>query len=244
MVIVVATADFEVYHGVVGELRDRNVRFTTIEPGDELPESATVAIVGPEDERPPIPTVRGEPDRPRRAVEEALAALRGEDGRTIVGIDPGDRPGIAVLSGETIVAAFRVPLDEAVAVVQRELEGATDPLVRIGDGARLQGNRIVDGLEGVPIELVDETGTTPYQGAGVRGMDDVLAAVNIARLEGETIESREIEPAAGEIRQIQRRSREESEDGRTIDRDLARKVALGELSMADALERHRTGSEG
>ena len=237
-VIVVATADFEVYHGVVGELRDRNVRFETIEPGDDLPEEAAVAIVGAEDEHPPIPTVRAAPERPRRAVEEALAVLRGGDGRTIVGIDHGDRPGIAVLSGEMVVAAFQVPIEDAASVVERELEGATDPLVRIGDGARLRGARIVDGIESAPVELVDETGTTPYQGTGVRA-GDVLAAVNIARIEGEEIESREIEPTAGEIKLIQERSREESEDGRTIPKTLARRVALGELSIGEALQRHR-----
>ena len=236
-----ATADFEVYHGVVGELRERGVRFTTVEPDAELPDDAAVAIVGPEDERPPVRTVRADPERPRRAVEEALSVLRGGEGRTVVGSDPGDRPGIAVLSGKTVVAAFQVPIAEVADVVDREIEGAVDPLVRVGDGARLKGARIVDALEGVPVELVDETGTTPYQGTGVRGMGDVLAAVNIARLEGEEIESREIEPTAGELRRIKARSRERSDGDRSIDETLARKVAVGELSMAEALRRHRNG---
>jgi hypothetical protein len=238
-VIVVATSDFEVYHGVVGELRDRSVRFTTIEPDEDLPEAAAVAIVGPEDAHPDVPTVRASPDRPRRAVEEALTVLRGADGRTIVGIDPGDRPGIAVLSGETIVSAFQVPIEDTAAVVERELEGANDPLVRIGDGARLRGARIVDALDARRIELVDETGTTPYQGEGVRGMGDVLAAVNIARIEGEEIESRQIEPTVGELKMIQNRSRERSDDDRAIDESLARRVALGELTIPEALRRHR-----
>lgn len=237
--IVVATADFEIYHDVVGELRGRGIEFTTIDPGSELPEDARIAIVGPEDEQPPIRTVRAEPGRPRRAVEEAISALRGEEGRTVVGIDPGDRPGIAVLSGDAVVAVFQVPAEDVPAVVARETSDAADPLVRIGDGARLKGAAIIDEIEGVRIELVDETGTTPYQGAGVRGMGDVLAAVNIARREGHAIESREIEPTAGELRRIQSRSREESEDGRSIDEALARKVALGELSIAEALRRHR-----
>ena len=241
--ILVATADFEVYHGVVAELRDRNVRFDTVEPGDEIPDEAAVAVVGPEDEHPPIPTVRASPDRPRRAVEAALAKLRGEDGRTVVGIDPGDRPGIAVLSGETVVAAFQVPAAEAAAVVERELEGTVDPLVRIGDGARLRGARLIDAIEGPPIELVDETGTTPYQGRGVRA-GDVLAAVNIARTEGEPIESRDIEPTPGEIKSIQERSRERGDDRRAIDAELARQVALGELSMAAARRRHRGRNDG
>ncbi len=239
--IVVATADFEIYHDVVGELRSRGVEFTTIDPGSELPEDARIAIVGPEDEQPPIRTVRAEPGRPRRAVEEAVSALRGEEGRTVVGIDPGDRPGIAVLSGDTVVAVFQVPAEDVPAVIARETSEVVDPLVRIGDGARLKGAAIIDDIENVPIELVDETGTTPYQGTGVRGMGDVLAAVNIARREGEVIESREIEPTAGEIRRIQSRSREESEDGRSIDEALAKRVALGELSITEALRRHRKG---
>jgi hypothetical protein len=238
-VIVVATDDFEVYHGVVGELRDRGVQFTTLEPGEALPEAARVAIVGPEDEHPDIETVRASADDPRRAVDAALAILRGDGGRTVVGIDPGDRPGIAVLSGETVVAAFQVPADEAAAVVADEVADAPNPLVRIGDGARLQGAKVIEAIDDVPVELVDETGTTPYLGSGARGMGDVLAAVNIARLDGERIENRDIEPTAGEIQLIKNRSRRLSEDDRTIDEELARQVAVGELTMEEALERHR-----
>jgi hypothetical protein len=240
-VIVVATADFELYHGVVGELRDRDVHFTTVEPGDELPEDARVAIVGPGDEPPEIRTVRADPAAPRDAVDEAIDSLRDDGGRTIVGIDPGDRPGVAVLAGATVVAAFQVPADEAAAVVAGEVEDAVDPLVRIGDGARLQGATIVEAIEDVPIELVDETGTTPYLGTGARGMGDVLAAVNIAQIEGDRIESRDVDPSAGEIQLIKNRSRERSDDDRTIDEELARRVAVGELSMEEALERHRGG---
>ncbi|WP_136716143.1 hypothetical protein [Halorientalis salina] len=238
--IVVATEDFEVYHGVVNELRDRGVPFTTIEPDDPLPDRASVLVTGPEREiDSDVETVRAEPENPRRAVEEVLTALRGGGGRTIVGIDPGDRPGIAVLEGESVVAAFHVPSAKTAQVVERELEDATSPLVRIGDGARMVGARIIDDLPDVPVELVDETGTTPYLGTGARGMGDVLAAVNIARIAGEEIESRDVEPTAGEIRTIKERSREQSEDNRTIGEGLARRVAVGELTIDEALAEHR-----
>lgn len=240
--IVVATDDFELYHGVVEELRERDVRFSTVEPGDELPEATRVALVGPEDEHPEdVETVAADPADPRRAVDEAVDILRGDGGRTVVGIDPGDRPGVAVLSGDTVVAAFQVPAEEAAAVVAREIEDAADPLVRIGDGARLQGAKIVEAIDDVPVELVDETGTTPYLGPGARGMGDVVAAVNIARLEGERIEERDVEPTPGEIQLIKNRSRERSDDDRTIDEELARRVAVGDLTMDEALERHRGG---
>ena len=243
--IVVATADFEVYHDVVGELRDRGVTFTTVEPGDDLPERARVVVTGPDDEVDPggATLVRAPPGEPRRAVEETLATLRGGGGRTVIGVDPGERPGIAVLSGETVVAAFAVPLADAVATIERELEGAVDPVVRIGDGARLQGARIVDALEDVRVELVDETGTTPYLGQGTRGtgMGDVLAAVNIARLEGDPVSSRDVEPTPGEIQVVKNRSREQSPENRELTDSLARRVALGELTMEEAMAEHRKG---
>jgi hypothetical protein len=241
-VIVVATADFEVYHGVVNELRDRGVTFTTVELDDTLPDRATV-VVSAAGEEPPnpddVPVVRADPDDPRKAVDEVVATLRGGSGRTVVGVDPGERPGVAVLSGEMVVATFHVPLADAAEVVREEVEDAVDPLVRVGDGARLQGAKIIDDLEDVPVELVDETGTTPYLGTGARGMGDVLAAVNIARLSGERVESRTVEPTAGELQRIKERSREAGEENRAIDEELARRVALGELTMAEALAEHR-----
>ena len=240
-VIVVATTDFECYHGVVNELRDRGVTFTTIEPDERLPERTHVVVT---DEAHAgtfgdVPTIVADPEDARRAVDGALAALSGGGGRTIVGVDPGRKPGIAVLSGDVVVAAFQVPLADAVDVVQREVADATNPVVRIGDGARLQGAQLVNELEDVRVELVDETGTTPYLGTGTRGMGDVLAAVNIARLEGEVVERRSIEPTAGELQVIKDRSREQSETNRAIDEALARRVATGELTIDEALAEHR-----
>ncbi|MFB6084011.1 MAG: hypothetical protein ABEJ94_07190 [Halorientalis sp.] len=244
--IVVATADFEVYHGVVNELRDRGVPFTTVEPEEGIPDRASVVVTDPDgDLDVSVPVVSADPEDPRRAVEDVLAVLRGGEGRTVVGIDPGDRPGIAVMVGDSVVAAFHVPAGQAAEVVAEEVSDAADPLVRIGDGARLTGARIIDDLPDVPVELVDETGTTPYLGTGARGMGDVLAAVNIARIEGEEVESREIEPTAGEIQRIKERSREQSETNRAIDEELARRVAVGELTVAEALAEHRgDGSDG
>ncbi|THE63470.1 hypothetical protein D8Y22_16680 [Salinadaptatus halalkaliphilus] len=242
--IVVATSDFELYHGVVNELRDRSATFTTVEPDEALPDATTVVITGPDHDEDvsatSVTTIVASPDEPRRAVDQALTAVRGEGGRTIVGVDPGKKPGIAVLAGETVVAAFQVPLGDAVDVIEREVDDAADPIVRIGDGARLQSTKLVNDLEDVRVELVDETATTPYLGTGARGMEDVLAAVNIARLEGEVVDGREIEPTAGELQVIKDRSREHSETNRAIDEMLARRVAAGELTIEEALSEHRS----
>lgn len=240
MTVVVATEDFELYHGVVGELRDRSVRFTTVRPGDPLPEGTTVVVAGAGDEvEDDVPVVVGAPADPRRAVEEALAVAWGGGGRRVVGVDPGERPGIAVIDGEDVVAVFQVPLSDAAAVIREEIEGAVEPVVRIGDGARIQGATLVDELAGVRVELVDETGSTPHLGTGARGMGDVIAAVNIARREGDPIDSREVEPTPGELQVIKSAARERSAENRAITEALARRVAKGELTIEDALDEHR-----
>jgi hypothetical protein len=242
-VIVVATADFELYHEVVTALRERGVDFTTVEPGADLPESATVLVHGVDEnatvpEEREVAVVEAEAGDPRAAVDAVAATLRDGEGRTVVGVDPGERPGVAVLEGDTVTAAFQVPAERVAEVVREEVVDAVDPLVRVGDGARLVGARLVGDLPDVPVELVDESGTTPYLGTGARGMGDVLAAVNIARREGERVESREVEPTEGELTRIQDRSREQSEENRAIDADLARQVAAGDLSIEEALSEH------
>ncbi|WP_159899888.1 hypothetical protein [Salinirussus salinus] len=241
--IVVATADFELYHEVVTALRERGVDFTTVEPGEDLPEGTTALVRGVDDEgavpgEADVAVVEAEPGDPRAAVDAVAATLRDGEGRTVVGVDPGDRPGVAVLEGDTVTAAFQVPAERVADVVREEVADAVDPLVRVGDGARLVGARLLEDLSEVPVELVDESGTTPYLGTGARGMGDVLAAVNIARREGERIGGREVEPTAGELTRIQDRSREQSEENRAIDADLARRVAAGDLSIEEALAEH------
>lgn len=241
--IVVATEDFALYHAVVGELRDRGATFTTLEPDAELPEHAEVVISAAEDDADyeDVEHITTTAADVTDGVSQALGVLRGGDERTVIGVDPGERPGIAVLSGETVVSVAHVPIAEAVDAVRREVADEPDALVRIGDGARLQGGHIVNDLEDVTVELVDETGTTPALGAGAtgKGMADVLAAVNIARREGERVETRDLAPTPGELQRVKNESRERSDGEVTIGEALARQVALGELTMAEALAKHR-----
>ncbi|SDJ48215.1 hypothetical protein SAMN05216226_10423 [Halovenus aranensis] len=241
--IVVSTEDFELYHEVVTELRERDISFTTVEPGDDLPAGASALVQSVEETAPDteLPVIRARPSDPRSAIEEIVSVIRGGDGRRVVGIDPGEMPGIAVLSGEMVVATYQVAPDDVADIVREETADTPDPVVRIGDGARLIGARIVEELDAVPVELVDETGTTPYLGTGAseRGMSDILAAVNIARMEGEQIESRDVEPTPGELKRIQERSREHSAENRAIGTSLARRVASGELTIEEALAEHR-----
>ncbi len=242
--IVVATDDFEVYHEVVTELRDRGVQFTTLEPAAELPDDTTLVITTPSDSLdlpPAIERINADPTSPRKAVDAALAGERPDDARCIVGVDPGTDIGIAVLAGDDVVAAFQVPLTDAPNVIRREISDAVNPVVRVGNGARRQSARIIEALSDVRVELVDETGTTPHVGTGARGSGDILAAVNIARRSGDAVDHRTIEPTSGEIQVVKAASRERSAGNRTIPEALARQVAKGELTVEEALDQHQDG---
>lgn len=244
--IIVATEDFRLYHEAVSALRERSATFTTVELGEELPARASVVVAAPTDdvdlaEDASVTRVDVDPEDVRSGVDEALALLEGGGGRTIIGVDPGPQPGIAVLAGDTVVTVYQVPLGDAVETIREAVADATDPLVRIGDGDRLKGARIVNELDDVPVELVDETRTTPYLGDGARGMADVLAAVNIAGRAGERIDSRELDPTEGELQRIKTESRKRSAGDRTIDEPLARRVADGELTLDQAIAVHRDG---
>ncbi|WP_277555203.1 hypothetical protein [Halobaculum limi] len=243
--IVVVTDDFALYHAAVNELRERGATFTTCEPETDLPERASVVISAPHDRlsyrEESVAHVTTTADDIRVGVEEALGGLRDGDDRIVVGVDPGEQPGIAVCAGETVVAAFHVPLAETVDTICREIESEPDALVRVGDGDRLRSARIVNALDDAAVELVDESGTTPTLGRGAsgKGMADVLAAVNIARLEGDPVESRDVEPTAGELQRIKAESRDRSGGDLTIDDNLARQVALGEVTLGEAVDSHR-----
>lgn len=240
--IVVATEDFELYHDILDELRMRELTFTTITPGESIPGSTSVILTGPEDEvtvGSDIPIISTDIDGAHEAIETAISHIRGASGHVVVGVDPGERPGIAVLRGGLVVSAFHVPFEHAVETIQAEVSDHPDAIVRIGNGARLKGAQLVNELDDIEVELVDETGTTPYLGTGARGAGDILAAVNIAHRRGDPIDTREIEPTPGELQRIQRRSRELSPTNRQIDAGLAESVAHGELTVEEALERHR-----
>jgi hypothetical protein len=117
-----------------------------------------------------------------------------------------------------------------------------DILVRVGHGARIVSTQLINALvaQGISVELVDESGTSPYLGRGTGGtaISDVVAAINIAHTRGKRMGRQALHPSKGEIRSIQEKSRELSEGRTTISRLLAEKVARGEITIRQALAQH------
>jgi hypothetical protein len=217
----------------------------TIAPSDAIGREIGVVITSKEEASEiAFPNVVVASD-PEMTVNEAIRLLRNGAllGCAVIGIDPGEEPGIAVVSNGIVEAVYRVPLGQAVGVIGRIKQTYSDILVRIGHGARLASMHLANSLvaQGIPVELVDETGTSPYLGKGTGGtaISDIVAAINIAYKQGVRVGHQEILPSKCEIRWIQERSRALSEGQTTISRQLAKRVALGEITIKEALTEYK-----
>ncbi len=184
--------------------------------------------------------------KPHAAIDKAASFSFGEDfEQIIIGIDPGKYPGMAVLGNNKTISVHHVPVGEVCPLIKRIIREYEDKkiIVRIGHGARLIRSQLINGILdlGLMVEMVDETGTTPHLGKGVHGqvISDIIAAINIAKIPGKNVGKQFIEPSQGEVRVIQEHSREYSNGRATIPRMLARAVAKGELTLDEAVEKHK-----
>jgi hypothetical protein len=242
--IALATEDFAVYLDLSRQLSDQDIPFESLTPGAEIPEDIEVVITTA-DERSKIGHEQVVVySTPEATIEETIRLMRGLDdvGRLVIGVDPGKRPGLAVLADGHVVAMRSTPEPEsvvdAVEGIAKRYRDA-EVIVRVGNGAATRRDRIVNSVldEGFQVELVDETASSPPR-QRTDGKRDKVAARVIAMTVGEPVQDRQdIDVPPGEIRDIQRRSRKESDGQVTISRTLAGKVATGSLSLAEAVRR-------
>lgn len=238
-VIGILTEDPRTYYEMLTALREEGLRHVSLEFSEPLPANVSVVITT-EKERCRIPfdkvVTDTDPDAAMLKVKSILAGEGDTDNLTI-GIDPGDRPGIAVLSRETVLARTLAPTPEAVGAIVQETMSRYAPsrvTIRLGNGDRTNRNRIFNALWdlGYVGEMVDERNTTKRSKT-----PDEDAAVEIALTPGYLPKKRQrVAPGPGEIRNVQRLSRVHSEGELTVSKRLAARVASGEISMDEAVK--------
>lgn len=239
-IIAVMTENFSLYYDLVKKLKQENIPFLSLAFDEKIPPNVGV-IITDEPEKNKIkfePIVAVENDI-KRAVEEAQKLLSGKEmfSNLIIGIDPGKRPGIAVLGDGEVISGFQTDSPEgATEIVKQVLDlyQAQEIKIRIGHGAPTYRNRIINAIFPlkIPIEIVNETNTTHNV-----NWDDIRAAVDIALGSGYLIKSPyQIKPRNGELKNIQRISRLESNGAVTISMELAKRVAVGEISLEEAIQ--------
>ena len=238
------TRDPSLYHELAGLLRERRWPTVSLLPGHRIPENVAVVLTSPAEAyliaHPNVITVSEGIDRRAlgAAVQHALGPTSAEE-EIIVGIDPGPRPGYAVLAGPVLIGQGNLDSPEAVGTFANHLRHRftmRHVLFRVGSGDPPTRNRIVNVLlsHQRTVELVDEQGTTPR---GRRRPRDAAAAGMIARTRGRPLRERIPERfTSGEIANLQRLSREGSDGRVTISRVSAHRVLRGEITLAEAVD--------
>lgn len=236
----VLTSNFSFYYELVTALKKREIPFVSLTFNQPIPLNVKVIITTVKERKKidfkDVLVYKGEDIE--TFIDKAILLKSGINNlqKIIIGIDPGLTPGVAIFGNDILLRRFLANSAEEVVnfvTVCAKEWGRDNVIVRIGHGARLIRNRIINMLReiDISIEIVDETSTT--------SADDTLSAFSIARMPGKIVERKMIvEPKEGEIRNIQRKSRIVSGDI-TISKSLAKKVLKGEIEMEEAIEKQR-----
>ncbi len=240
----VLTSDFVLYHDLISALHKRGLPFSSLTFDCHIPVNIEVVITSQEEKEAVHFDAVACPEPGQdmdELIDRALFIKRKRNPvqKIVIGVDPGLTPGIAIFSDGMLFRRFtsESPRD-ALSFIKSFLKNFDehDITIRIGHGARLVRNRIVNMLLDIAprIEIVDETSTTPPN-----THDDMLAASAIALTPGRLVSSKlSMEPKDGEIKDMQRRSRIISRDV-TISKELAKEVLKGEIEMKHAIEKQR-----
>ncbi|MCI4336106.1 MAG: hypothetical protein L3K17_02780 [Thermoplasmata archaeon] len=236
------TRDPVLYAELAPALRERRLPCVSLLPGQRIPDSAAVVLTSPSEARDighrRVLVVPPEGDRTALWAEVAGALIAAEGAELIVGIDPGPRPGYAVLVGDRCIAQGVLENPEDADRLARHLRRRFPDQglrFRVGSGDRTDRDRIVNALLSSQrsVELVDEGGTTPR---GKRQTRDVVAARAIAGHPGRRVrEPAKFRTTPGEVANVQRLSREGSGGRFTIPRQAAERVLRGELTLSEAI---------
>lgn len=247
----VYTKDFSLYHDILKALKRRKVSYVSLSSADNIPRRIGV-ILSSRQEIKNLSLDKGiaadDADSLDHAIDLALQKLTGKElyGTVFIGIDPGERPGIAVVGDDILLQKIQANAPEGVAFEIKRLVKvypSKELCIRIGHGSMITRNRIINSLIplNIPIEIVDETRTTPSQ-QKVRSERDLEAAAAIALLSGggRVQQILPLEPTRGAIRNVQRRSRQLTEGRFTISEKTAIQVLKGEISLLEAIDKEKT----
>jgi len=248
----VYTKDFSLYHDVIKGLKKRKVAYVSLATLENIPRRIGVVLTSQKElkEIPLNKTVAVDAyDSIDYAIDLAVQKLTGKElySKISIGIDPGERPGIAIVCDDILLQKMQVDGPENVASeIKRFLKvySSKDTCIRIGHGSTITRNRIINSLIPleVPIEIVDETRTTPVQQKR-RCVRDGEAAAAIALLSGGRVQTTlPIETSRGAIKNVQKRSRQLSEGRFTISEEVALRVLRGEISLLEAIEKEEKRS--
>ena len=192
--VAVATVSGKAYFLLTKELREKNIEFISLVPGEPIPVEVKVVITT-QKEKGIVNNYRTlvyNPDTdPSTVINEAKRILQGKEtyDKIVVGIDPGEVFGLAVISDgkvtETKVCCSITEVLNEIRILMNDIGfRSTAVSVRVGNGVPIHRDllEILDAelLRSVVLEVVSEAGTNRPSVAHRRGLRDIASAIQIA----------------------------------------------------------------
>lgn len=247
------TKNFSLYHDLLQVLRNRNIPFVSLSSNRNISSKIGVILTSHNE----IHDIKFKNiiaadiyKSVDKVVDIAIQILigKGQYHHLLIGIDPGEKPGIALFGDKVLLKKTSLNSPEIVLeIIENYLKEypSKKTLIRIGNGSIIHRNRIINlliNLE-IPIEIVDEKKTTSIQNIG-RHEKDSKAAANIALLKGKTVQkSQPIIITRGDIKKIQEESRKITDGHISISEKKAILVLKGELDLNDAIKLNKNNKK-
>jgi hypothetical protein len=197
--VAVATVSGKIYFLLLNELKERNLDFVSLVPGEPVPVEAKVVITT-EKEKPLINHERilvyDEKQEPAAIVDEAVKIILGKEKyeKIVIGVDPGEVFGLAVVAdGKVTETKNCFGMHEVlreVGTIVKSNEASSSVTVKIGNGVPIYRELLAsldsELPERVVLEVVSEAGTDrpTKDGSHRRGLRDIASAIRIAARNG------------------------------------------------------------
>lgn len=198
--VAVATIEGKAYFLLVNELKERDIDFLSIIPGESVPADSKVVLTT-EKEKPFIQhdrvLVYDLATEPNAVVNEAVKILQGKESyeKIVIGVDPGEVTGLAVIADGKVnhtEACFNAHdiTKEVKNIVEKLNWETTKVIVKIGNGVPIFRELLEDLDSSLPtevvLEVVSEAGTNKAADKDKhrRGLRDIASAIRIGGREG------------------------------------------------------------
>jgi transcriptional accessory protein Tex/SPT6 len=204
--VAIATVHGKAYFLLVNALRENNIQFVSLVPDEAVPPHVKL-VVTTEQEKALVNHERvlvfhGEEELDR-LISEVKRLLLGKEAyeRIIIGLDPGEATGLAVVAdGKVIEEGNCYSTQEVISTITKVIKDTNVPQtavsVKIGNGVPVYRELLEDLDRALPqqvtLEVVGEAGTNkPLKKNGhSRGIRHISSAIRIAGRSGNTLSRR------------------------------------------------------
>jgi hypothetical protein len=204
--VAIATVQGKVYFLIVNELREQNIPFVCLVPGEPVSDSVRLVITTEQEKNlvkhEKILVFRGEGELDN-LIGEVKRILLGKEAfeKIVIGIDPGEATGLAVVAdGKVIEEGNCYSTQEVINTITKTIKNVnfsqTAVSVKIGNGVPVY-KELLEALDQalplqVALEVVGEAGTNkPLKENGhSRGIRHISSAIRIAGRTGHIVSRR------------------------------------------------------